>query len=71
MNAPAALPEYLMPRDIDAVGPQNPAEQRLYDLIMESVNGPPAQETSVAELIAELQARVQARRYISAGLISR
>jgi hypothetical protein len=62
MNAPAALPRFLMPSDPDAIGPQNEAEQRLYDLVMESVNGPPAQETTVTALIAELQARVQARR---------
>lgn len=55
------LPDYIdhIP---DAIGPQNEAEQRLYDLVMESVNGPPPEQTTVTELIAELRARIQTRR---------
>lgn len=54
-------PKYLMPRDADAVGPQNDAERRLYELVMEGINSGPAVETSVAELVAELRARIRAR----------
>lgn len=54
--------KYLMPRDADAVGPQNDAERRLYDLVMEGLNSDPSSETSVAELTAELRARIQAKR---------
>lgn len=54
--------KYLMPRDADAVGPQNDAERQLYELVMEGINSGPAVETSVAELVAELRARICARQ---------
>jgi hypothetical protein len=57
-----ADPKYLMPRDADAVGPQNDAERRLYDLVMEGIRSGPSRETSIAELTAELRARIQAKR---------
>lgn len=55
-------PKFLMPRDADAVGPQNEAERRLYELIMEGVNGGPSTKTSIAELTDELRARIRAKR---------
>ncbi|WP_093390978.1 hypothetical protein [Rugamonas rubra] len=55
-------PKYLMPRDADAVGPQNDAERRLYELVMEGINSGPAVETSVEELVAELRARIRTKR---------
>jgi hypothetical protein len=51
-----------MPRDADAVGPQNDDERRLYELVMEGIDSGPAIETSVAELVAELRARIRARQ---------
>ncbi|HWW68677.1 MAG TPA: hypothetical protein VN089_01950 [Duganella sp.] len=51
-----------MPRDADAVGPQNDAERRLYELIMEGVNSGPSPKTSIAELTGELRARIRAKR---------
>jgi hypothetical protein len=57
------LPEkYLLPRDADAVGPQNEAERRLYALVREGLDGGPSEETSIAELTAELRARIQNKR---------
>ena len=55
-------PKFLMPRDADAVGPQNDAERRLYELIMEGVNSGPSPKTSIAELTDELRARIRAKR---------
>jgi hypothetical protein len=55
-------PKFLMPRDADAVGPQNEAERRLYELIMEGVNSGPSQQTSIAELSGELRARIRSKR---------
>ncbi len=55
-------PKYLMPRDADAGGPQNDAERRLYELVMEGINSGPAIETSLAELVAELRARISAKQ---------
>lgn len=52
----------LMPRDADAVGPQNEAERRLYELIMEGVNNGPSPETSIEDLANELRARIRAKR---------
>lgn len=57
-----ADPKYLMPRDADVVGPQNDAERRLYDLVMEGINSGPSRETSIADLVAELRARIQVKR---------
>jgi uncharacterized protein YoaH (UPF0181 family) len=51
-----------MPRDVDAVGPQNEAERRLYELVMEGVNSGPSQKTSIATLAGELRARINTRR---------
>jgi hypothetical protein len=53
--------KYELPRDADAVGPQNDAERRLYELVKEGIDGGPSQETSIAELSAELRARIQKR----------
>ena len=55
-------PKFLMPRDADAVGPQNEAERRLYELVMEGLNSGPSPTTNVAELAAELRARIRTRR---------
>jgi hypothetical protein len=55
-------PELLLPRDADATGPQNDAERRLYELVMEGVNSGPSLETNIAELTAELRARIRAKR---------
>ena len=55
-------PKFLMPRDADAVGPQNEAERRLYELIMEGVNSGPSPKTSIAELTGELRARIHTKR---------
>jgi hypothetical protein len=41
LTPPSFLPsfqQYLLPRAADAVGPQNEAEHRLYELIMEGLN---------------------------------
>ncbi|PHV06034.1 hypothetical protein CSQ96_18425 [Janthinobacterium sp. BJB412] len=54
--------KYLMPCDANAVGPQNDAERRLYELVMEGINSGPAVEISVAELVAELRARIRPRQ---------
>ena len=51
-----------MPLDADAVGPQNDAEGRLFELVMEGVNSGPSQTTTVAELASELRARIRAKR---------
>lgn len=56
------LPKYLMPRDADAVGPQNEAERRLYELVMEGINSGPSLETTIEELGNELRARIRAKR---------
>ncbi len=55
-------PKFLLPRDAEAIGPQNEAERRLYELILEGVNSGPAIETSIAELTAELQERIRLKR---------
>lgn len=55
-------PKFLMPRDADAIGPQNEAERRLYDLVMEGINSGPSPKTSIAELAGELRARIRAKR---------
>ena len=60
-TTPAAA-KFLMPRDADAVGPQNEAERRLYELVMEGVNSGPSPKTSVAELTEELRARIRKKR---------
>ncbi len=60
LTIPAAQ-KYLMPRDANAVGPQNEAEQRLYDLVKEGMDGGPSTETSIADLSAELRARIRAK----------
>ncbi len=54
--------KFQMPRDDDAVGPQNEAERRLCELVMEGINNGPSQETSVAELTDELRERIRAKR---------
>ena len=56
------IPKSMQPRDPDAVGPQNAAERRLYDLIMEGVNSGPAKETSIEELAASLRQRIRTKR---------
>lgn len=53
------MPEkYLLPRDTDAIGPQNDAERRLYALVKEGLDSGTAAETSIAELIAESRTRI-------------
>lgn len=57
------LPDkYLLPRDADAVGPQNDAERRLYALVKEGLDGGPSVETSIAELTTELRQRIRNKR---------
>lgn len=51
-----------MPRESDALGPQNEAEQRLYQLVMEGMSDSAPIVTSIAELTAELRARIQSQR---------
>ena len=53
------VPRFLMPREGDALGPQNEAEQRLYQLVMEGMNDSAPIATSIAELTAELRTRIQ------------
>ena len=55
-------PKFLMPRDADAVGPQNEAERRLYELVMEGINSGPSPTTSIAELTGELRALIRAKQ---------
>ncbi|CAG2136220.1 hypothetical protein LMG31506_01630 [Cupriavidus yeoncheonensis] len=51
-----------MPRAADAVGPQNEAEHRLYELIMEGLNsGDGAEFERVEEFAAEFRARLRNR----------
>ncbi|RXZ38636.1 hypothetical protein D9O50_03780 [Oxalobacteraceae bacterium CAVE-383] len=54
--------KYLLPRDADAVGPQNDAERRLYALIKESIESGPSVETGITELTNELRARIHSKR---------
>ena len=61
LNTPD-FPKYLMPRDVDAIGPQNDAERRLYELVMEGINSGPSLKTTIAELSIELRARIHAKR---------
>lgn len=56
------VPKFLMPRDADALGPQNVAERRLSELVMEGVNSGPSLTTSIAELADELRERTRAKR---------
>jgi hypothetical protein len=51
-----------MPGDDDAVGSQNEAERRLYELVMEGIASGPSSRTSVVALIEELRARIRAKR---------
>ncbi|NRR28808.1 hypothetical protein HSX11_01285 [Oxalobacteraceae bacterium] len=64
MSAPSTPPsrKYLMPRDVNATGPQNEAERRLYELVMEGINSGPAKRTTVAELIKELRSKLATKR---------
>ncbi|RFP16008.1 MULTISPECIES: hypothetical protein [unclassified Duganella] len=58
----SAARKFLLPRAANAVGPQNEAERRLYELVMEGINSGPSPKTSIAELTAELRARIQNTR---------
>jgi hypothetical protein len=51
-----------MPREVDAIGPQNQSEQRLYDLIKEALDSGPSKEFTVEELVAELRQRINSKR---------
>jgi uncharacterized protein YoaH (UPF0181 family) len=51
-----------MPRDENAVGPQNEAERRLYELVIEGINSGPSIKTSIAELTTELRTRIRTKR---------
>ncbi|AKU20603.1 hypothetical protein MJ904_23340 [Massilia sp. MB5] len=62
MSTLPETPKFLMPRDADAIGPQNEAERRLYNLVMEGINSGPSSKTSIAELASELRARIRAKR---------
>jgi len=60
---PPSSTKYLMPRAADAVGPQNEAEHRLYELIAEGLNGGEGTEYErVDEFAAEFRARLQSRK---------
>lgn len=54
--------KYLMPRDANAISPQNEAERRLYELVKEGIDSGPSQETSIADLSVELRARIRNKR---------
>ncbi len=57
---PPTSPKYLMPRDADAVGPQNEAERRLYERIVEGLNsGPGTDYENVADFAVEFRSRLQ------------
>lgn len=58
----SVAPKFLMPRDANAVGPQNEAERQLYELVMEGVNSGPSPRTTIAELTGELRTRIHAKR---------
>ncbi|MBA5639320.1 hypothetical protein H3H37_19855 [Duganella sp. LX20W] len=58
-KAPSA---FQVPPDADVVGPQNEAERRLYELVMEGINSGPSPKTSVAALAEELRARIRPKR---------
>ena len=51
-----------MPRDVNAVGPQNESEQRLYDLIKEAMDSGPSEKITVEELVAEIRQRINRKR---------
>jgi hypothetical protein len=55
-------PKFLMPRDADAVGPQNEAERRLHALVMEGIHSGPSPKTTIAGLAGELRARIHTKR---------
>ena len=62
-SIPPSSQKYLLPRDADAVGPQNKAEHRLYELIMEGLNsGEGTEYARVEEFAAEFRARLQNRK---------
>jgi hypothetical protein len=61
VNTPVAH-KFQMPRDDDAVGPQNEAERGLYKLVMEGINSGPSTTTSIAELSSELRVRIRSKR---------
>ncbi|NYI01217.1 hypothetical protein [Cupriavidus plantarum] len=57
---PPRSQKYLLPRSADAVGPQNDAEQRLYELIMQGLNsGEGTEYAHVDDFAAEFRARLQ------------
>lgn len=60
---PPSSQKYLLPRAADAVGPQNEAERRLYELILEGLNsGEGTEYARVDEFAAEFRARLQNRK---------
>ncbi|MBB3120780.1 hypothetical protein [Pseudoduganella violacea] len=62
MSTLPETPKFLMPRDADALGPQNEAEARLYELVMEGIRSGPSSQISIEELAGELRARINAKR---------
>lgn len=60
---PPTSQKYLMPRAADATGPQNEAEQRLYELIAEGLgSGEGVEYERVEDFAAELRGRLQNSR---------
>ncbi|MBY4949175.1 hypothetical protein K6V92_21460 [Cupriavidus respiraculi] len=60
---PPSSQKYEMPRAADADGPQNEAEQRLYELIVEGLeSGDGRDYKRVEEFGAEFRARLHSRR---------
>lgn len=60
---PPSSQKYLMPRAADAVGPQNEAEHRLYELIVEGLSsGEGTGYERVDEFAAKFRARLQSRK---------
>ncbi len=60
---PPTSQKYLMPRAADAVGPQNEAEHRLYELIMEGLNsGEGTEYEGVEQFATEFRTRLQQRK---------
>ena len=51
-----------MPRDDEAVGPQNDAERRLYQLVMDGIDSGPSLKTTIDELTSELRGRIRTKR---------
>ncbi|MEC3767871.1 hypothetical protein [Cupriavidus sp. SS-3] len=60
---PPSSPKFLLPRAADAVGPQNEAERRLYERIVDGLNsGEGTEYARVEDFAAEFRARLRNRK---------